>query len=362
MMKKLMTILLAAAMLMSLLSGCRLGKKAPEATEIPTTTQAEVETTLETTEAATEAATEFVANDTVFKAGTWMAQYGYSSWYYFFDEGGASGSFADLQDGSGTGFTYVQTGDQGVLYLSDSAEGIAAKVTVQDENHITLVWDDQSEETFTYVSAMGADQFHFYSHNELAQLALDDYRAKNDPSDTSLEAAAMDNGDGTTTIQIYQNLGDHNSTAAYYSVDRFTGEGQSSDGTDVDLTNGTMDVDVFYGDSETKLPSDTIFLTLDELVYAEPVVMQMLSTVTQFQVVTLEYVENGDSYGFQVAEILYEAVAMSRDNAVVLFAEVPENIPDVGLIYKDRNGEKHLYALMYSGLDGSVLLCEETLL
>ena len=79
------------------------------------------------------------------------------------------------------------------------------------------------------------------------------------------EPIITDNGDGTSTIQIYQNLGDHNSTAAYYVVDRCTGEGQNvSDGTYLDLTNGTQDMDIFYADPESVLPEGIPCLILNE--------------------------------------------------------------------------------------------------
>ena len=246
--------------------------------------------------------------------------------------------------------------------MGDSDEGDACEVVFLNDENVMLSWDDQTIESFTYVSELGMDEFHFYTHDELAQMALEDYKMKNDSSGDSLEAAGMDNGDGTATIQIYQNLGDHNSTAAYYTVDRCSGEGKNvSDGTDVDLTKGTQDIDIFYGDSETKLPSDTPLFVLSELMYTEPIVLQFLSPVSQFQLVTLEYVEDGEDYAFRVEEIVYEAASMGIENALVFLTEVVESVPDVGVIYKDRNGEKHLYAVLFSGVDGSALLVEQPL-
>ena len=189
-------------------------------------------------------------------------------------------------------------------------------------------------------------------------MALEDYRAKNDPDDESLQAAAMDNGDGTSTIQIYQNLGDHNSTAAYYIVDRCTGEGQNiSNGTEVDLTKGTQDLDIFFRHPESVLSGDIPYLVLNETEYAQQVVLHPLVTIKDFQLVSLEY-----GTGFMVKERLYEADSMGPETGLVLLMEVPETIPNVGVIYKDRYGVEHLYSIAYSGLDGSVLLVEENLL
>ena len=41
--------------------------------------------------------------------------------------------------------------------------------------------------------------------------------------------------DGSVTIQVYENLGDHNSTAAWYTVDRTTAAGTDADGHKVEL-------------------------------------------------------------------------------------------------------------------------------
>ena len=48
-------------------------------------------------------------------------------------------------------------------------------------------------------------------------------------------SAAQTNDDGSVSIQVYENLGDHNSTAAWYTVDRMTATGTDSSGNDVDL-------------------------------------------------------------------------------------------------------------------------------
>lgn len=369
-MKKFLVIFLSLMMVLSLFSGCQKAGEAPEtamaaleATAATEATTVPMKTTAATTEAAAEATTVPVVNDTVFKDGTWMAQCGSTSRYYFFEAGGTSGRFMNMEDGSGAEFTYVQTGDRGVLSLNGSSAGAACTVLVQDGDHITLKWENQPEEKMTYVSPLRAEQFHFYTHEELARMALGDYLAKNYPVDGSLQAAAMDNGDGTSTIQIYQNLGDHNSTAAYYVVDRCTGEGQNiSNGTGVDVTKGTQDLDIYYRHSEAILSDDVPYLVLNESEYAQQVVLHPLVNIKDIRLVSLSYVENGEDYGFRVQEQLYEAVAMGPETGVVLLMEIPETIPNVGVIYKDRNGEEKLYAVTCSGLDGSVQLVEENLL
>ena len=49
------------------------------------------------------------------------------------------------------------------------------------------------------------------------------YQENNSAQDNqNLTSAAQTNEDGSVSIQVYENLGDHNSTAAWYTVDRLT--------------------------------------------------------------------------------------------------------------------------------------------
>ena len=77
-----------------------------------------------------------------------------------------------------------------------------------------------------------------YTEQELCNLALDYYRTNSGASageTQDLAAAAQANEDGTVTIQVYENLGDHNSTAAWYTVDPVTAQGTDGNGQSVDL-------------------------------------------------------------------------------------------------------------------------------
>ena len=138
--------------------------------------------------------------DAAFTPGTWLSDGGQ---YYFFDEGGATGRTASLEDGTGVGFTYSIAG----MHL-------------------------------TYVSEQGADTFQFYSNQELADLALHFYQENNNAQDNqNLVSAAQTNDDGSVSIQVYENLGDHNSTAAWYTVDRITAAGTDGSGNEVKLAD-----------------------------------------------------------------------------------------------------------------------------
>lgn len=370
-MKRYMMICMGLILLVAMLSGCQKVEdtlkniRPTEQVQTEAATTEASEATAETTEATT-AATEMTMpedNDTVFQPGTWMARSGENGRYYFFGMGGISGRIVNMGDGSGANFTYVQDGNEGVLYLGSDTEGAACKVVVQDEEHVTLEWEDQPAETMTFVSSLGWDQFHFYSHDELCQMALADYRAKYAPGDQTLDAAAADNGDGSTTIQIYQNLSDHNSTAAYYWIDRCTGEGQNiSNGQDVDLTKGSPDVDIYYLNGSTALPLNAPDVVVHTTEYSQKVAIQAVATVKDFRVVSLTYVENGGTCGYKAGETLWSSAVVVPTTGVVLTLEMPETMSNVGVIYQDRNGDEKLFAIAYSGLDGSALLVEETLI
>ena len=83
--------------------------------------------------------------------------------------------------------------------------------------------------------------------------------------------------------------------------------------------------------------------------------------MTDFRVVALEYEVNGENYVFHAAEVHYEAATVGPENPLVLIVDIPELVPNVGVIYKDRNGVEQSYALTFSGLDGSVLLTKQPL-
>ena len=96
---------------------------------------------------------------------------------------------------------------------------------VTDAEHITLRWDSGETTHLTYVSNKGTGEFFFYTNMDLCNLAVNYYIQKGGFDAERLTAGAASNEDGTVTIQVYENLGDHNSTAAWYTVDRVTARG-----------------------------------------------------------------------------------------------------------------------------------------
>lgn len=297
----------------------------------------------------------------IFKAGTWMASSGKSGQYYFFDADGISGRTATYEKGIGVGFTYEQTKDKILFHMGASDVSLPCKVVVIDDTHMTMEWDNQHTENLTFVSALDSVHFHFYSDEELCALALKHYKAKNAPNTTDLSAAASDNGDGTVTIQIYQNLSDHNSTAAWYRIDRCTGQGKNvNSGESIDLTNGSLDIDITSFDAASSTPGEAYYeCIVDESQYRSNVLLSAEVPVKDFKVFSLEYTE---SSSYHVVKELFSISSLTPEKALVLRMELPEIIPNIGITYSDRNGERKQYTIACSGLDGAPLLIEENFL
>lgn len=166
-----------------------------------------------------------------FTPGAWRSDAGQ---YYFFDEDGAAGRTANFENGMGVGFAYTVDGARAVFSMggADNEQGCA--VTWGDGSAV-LAWDNGQTETLTFVSPLGSDAFTFYTDEELCELALAYTLAQNGGQAGNLEAASQANADGSVSIQVYENLGDHNSTAAWYTVDRETAAGTDGTGAPVSL-------------------------------------------------------------------------------------------------------------------------------
>ena len=106
-------------------------------------------------------------------------------------------------------------------------------VRFQSEDSAVLTWADGSSETLSYIGLGNFNTFHFYSNLDLCELALDYYEKQNGyrPSD----AIAIVQNDGSILIQLYDNMGDHNSTSAWYTVDKYTASGTDLTGNPVNL-------------------------------------------------------------------------------------------------------------------------------
>ena len=167
--------------------------------------------------------------------GVWLAQtdVGYSN-YYYFNSDEQNGRYLSLDYGLGMSFNYEGSGDELVFLMGDDAEAQTAHIEHAEGDSFTLVWENNLPETLEFVSESNLDEFRFYSNEALIRLAVAHY-SRNGDVPPSL-AAAMTNEDNTVTVQLYDNLGDHNSTSAWYILDRFTATGTNLlNGKEIDL-------------------------------------------------------------------------------------------------------------------------------
>lgn len=217
---KLITVSAAALSLSLLLAACGAPAETPVATPVVTPA------------AESPAATPAPSDESsLFTPGTWLSDKGQ---YYFFDEDGTSGRTESLKDGTGVAFEYSLSGSSAEFNFGGEGDALGCSVS-QEGGVITLDWADGDTEKLKFVSPLGSDEFEFYTDDELASMALSYYKSNSgEPSDGLLSAAEA-NADGSVTVQIYRSLGDHNSTAEWYTLDRITASGTDSAGNAVEL-------------------------------------------------------------------------------------------------------------------------------
>ena len=182
--------------------------------ENPPTAEPEVTTAQPTAEAPTpEDSTN--ADAPVFKPGAWRG----SSEYFLFYSDGTGGATLDFEIGTGVPFEY-EYGDGIITFHMGSSDNntIAVPSDIAVDS-VTLTWEDGTAENFVFVSD-NAEDFHFYTNEELVQIAQRYYKANSPEGYVPGMAGTQNNDDGTVTIQLYDSLEDHNSTSAWYTIDR----------------------------------------------------------------------------------------------------------------------------------------------
>lgn len=241
-MKRTTTLLLAALLLCT---GCQSKDKqtpAPDsnspgpAAEITTAPAESTEVSSDSSESAESSVAEVFTADTsvteeaadtteastdgiLFKPGVWLG----SDSYFFFDSVGG-GQLLSLENGIGVGFEIEPcTGDTVTFHMGSADSSLTCTVTESSENSVTIVNDNGEPDTLNFVCEGDASTFTFYTNEELMTLALEYYQAQTGYAPSN--AGVQNNPDGTASIQLYDSLGDHNSTSAWYTVDRVTGEG-----------------------------------------------------------------------------------------------------------------------------------------
>lgn len=168
------------------------------------------------------------------QAGTWCVLGKDTAAYYFFDADGTSGRTASLENGTGLGFTYSIQENEATFHMGSADVSTIGKLEKTDDTHFTITWEDGRAESMTYVSAKGYTEFKFYTNEDLCQMAVDYYTKA---TGENVPQAAADADPETVSIQLYINAGDHNSTCAWYQVNRQTAKGiDANTGESIDLS------------------------------------------------------------------------------------------------------------------------------
>ena len=198
---------------------------ASTAETLPEETRESTETGSVTAEPTAESQSEYL-----FKPGVWRGE----DSYFFFHEDG-SGQLLTFEYGIGVGFQMEPfTGDSLTFHMGAADNNTVFGVSDVTGESVTLTTDDGTTDTLVYVVGADPETFTFYSNEEARTLALSFYQAQTGYAPQY--AGVQNNADGTLTIQLYDEVDGHNSTSAWYTVDRVT-----LVGTD-DMTGETVDL------------------------------------------------------------------------------------------------------------------------
>lgn len=163
------------------------------------------------------------AEETGFRTGVWAADDGEElTRYFIFDTEKMEGTEIDAELGKRIDFTCDASEDR-ISFNYGGDSDVTAEMEAKEDGTIVLRWAYGTEETLTYVTD-AINMFRFYSTREIGMMALDYYELHNDYRPAY--ASWVSNPDGTVSVQLYDVVDDHNSTSAWYTVDRFTGIGK----------------------------------------------------------------------------------------------------------------------------------------
>ena len=247
-MKRLLPLLLAAAMLNT---GCSSDEVSQSVVSDAESTESIVIDTIETNEASApaaapapvteEAATEEVTapaveaetaeteeDKTVFPAGTWVLYEVQDSdlihiGYCFTNDDGVSGNTLMFEDGKGDSFEYEIGINE--IFVTVDGQNVTVPVVGGDLSYVRLDVPEWGRVEMVYFSEGTQEDIpEFYSNEELGLMAQQYYTALHNYTPQCVGTET--NLDGTVTIQLYDSFEDHNSTSAWYTVDRWSTEGR----------------------------------------------------------------------------------------------------------------------------------------
>ncbi len=159
------------------------------------------------------------------KAGIWEAeQDGVPFGYYCIYADGTGGATLSYENGIGVSLSYKIS--DGVLSAAMGAVDCIIQYNIlemsDDYAELESVGGDILK--LRYYSDDDPLTFEFNTNVMLTQYAMDYYERENGARPPC--GGAETNADGTVTIHLYESLSDHNSTWAWYTVERETGRGK----------------------------------------------------------------------------------------------------------------------------------------
>lgn len=170
-----------------------------------------------------------------FRSAVWLAkdpETDTERYFRFYDD--HNGVVLDQETGMGLGFTCELTVDGGTFHFGAPDTSDPVKFIWSDENTLSMIWDNGKREGLVFLRDNGAEEYPFYSNEQLTTMALDYYEALTGYRPSM--AAAIINLDEMIAIQLYDVVGDHISTSDWYTVDRYTAVGTNVTGDPIDLT------------------------------------------------------------------------------------------------------------------------------
>ena len=210
-----------------------------------------------------------------------------------------------------------------------------------------------------------------YTAQELEDAALNYYQENSEEHYRPGLVGSMPDEENPNiiNIQLYDNLGDHNSTSDWYSIDKTTGKGTNILGEEIDLTKG----DYFeeYVDTKVKFVDGTNLAIGYIIPQNEKEFKNKYFTDEEYEKIDKVSLGNDEKFvvipKYKNAEItvkscylgedgmLYDgdAVIEKHKGPLVITSEMIEFIPKFSITYEYKGG-LYVVPIGFSGLDGTM--------